>query len=288
MTTARIVAPGKLMLAGEYSVLGPTGEALAIAVQPGVEATCEPSSTWRLVRGETGETWEDGSAVTEAFTFAHAAILAAQKAFTPVAPLTITTRSLQAASSGGKRGLGTSASATVAVAAAVQYAATGAVDHRTLLPVALDAHTTAQQGRGSGYDVATIVYGGLVRWRPARLAGEAHSPYEVTRLTMPDSLHLLAAYSGKSASTTQFIQRIESHSRSNPAQLVQEYNALSKPVGGLIDALQDGDVAGALAGGADRLGPNSRLWNRDTGNQPADCQRRSVGRSGQGVGGRWW
>ena len=134
----------------------------------------------------------------------------------------------------------------MAVAAAVQYAATGAVDHRTLLPVALDAHTTAQQGRGSGYDVATIVYGGLVRWRPARLAGEAHSPYEVTRLTMPDSLHLLAAYSGKSASTTQFIQRIESHSRSNPAQLVQEYSALSKPVGGLIDALQDGDVAGAL------------------------------------------
>ncbi len=41
------------MIAGEYSVLGPDGEALAIAVGPGLEVSAHAANAWSLVREDT-------------------------------------------------------------------------------------------------------------------------------------------------------------------------------------------------------------------------------------------
>ena len=249
MTT--VVAPGKLMIAGEYSVLA-GGEALAMAVEPGVEAAAEPSEVWELARADSHVSWREGWPVPEDLRFAHAALVAAREELgEPMAPLRIVTRTLGGvATGGGKPGAGGSASATVAVVGAVFLAAGHALRDHAILGPALRSHLAAQGGRGSGYDIATIVYGGLIRWRPAQVAAAgAHAPaYEAARLPWPEGLHVLAGYTGRSASTSSFLAALDRAALADRAGLAAELHGLGARVTRLIDAFAAADVRAVLDG----------------------------------------
>jgi phosphomevalonate kinase len=131
-----------------------------------------------------------------------------------------------------KPGLGGSASATVGVAACC-FALGGrdlVAERSSLLRLALDAHRRAQAGHGSGYDVATVLHGGVVLWRPRLL--------EARQLAWPDGLHFIAGYSGQSASTGALLGRAGRRAPDAPADL----GRLAREVGRLVAAFSRGEV----------------------------------------------
>lgn len=249
--TLTIRAPGKLMIAGEYAVLGPSGEALAIAVAPGLEVTATPAPEWSLERADVGVRWELGDGpVPPELRFAGAALKATLRAVGPTSPHRLSTRVLGGTGTGDhKPGIGGSASACVGVVAAVSAAAGASVRPGDLLPIALDAHLGAQDGRGSGYDVATIAHGGLVHWRPTRLAGVGSVlEGEARRLDWPDGLAVISGYTGRSASTGGFIAKLTALAEGDRVGAARDLAAIGAPVGRVIDAFVAGSVPDILAG----------------------------------------
>lgn len=258
----RITAPGKLMIAGEYSVLGPQGEALAVAVSPGLELEIAPAKQWQLHRDDTGERWSSGDALPEGLRFLHAALETVRARYNDdLEPQLLRTRLASTAIGTGTRkpGIGGSASACAAATAAL-LASLGRAHPDEICELAVRAHTRAQGGQGSGYDVATITYGGLVRWRPARLAGGGRGG-EAQRIAWPRGLFTLAGYTGVSASTTGFLSRLEAMATVDRAAAVRDLITLGQPVGALVDAFVEGNVARIL----DALGDCHRAlvhWDR--------------------------
>lgn len=229
----RFEAPGKLMLAGEYSVLAPGGLALCVAVAPGLRLEAIPATRWELARAE-GATWSEGLEVPDALRFAHAAWEeTVAEVEVPPHRLAVTT---PAPATRGKPGLGGSASVAALVTAALHALAGSAitVERDLILARALTAHRRAQRGRGSGYDVATAVLGGLVRWE----RGAA------SRLRWPAGLALAAGYSGRSASTERMLDRLAAI---DARELEGELAALGEPVRSFATALEREDLATLLA-----------------------------------------
>lgn len=243
----RFEAPGKLMLAGEYSVLAPGGLALCLAVAPGLALEATPAERWELARSE-GTTWCEGLEVPDALRFAHAA-WADAIAELELAPhrLTTSTRSRDAQ---GKPGLGGSASSVALVTAALHALAgreLGAV-REALLPRAIASHRRAQRGRGSGYDVATAVLGGLVSWQ----RGAAR------RLDWPGGLAFVAGYSGESASTERMLERLAAI---DGRELEVELDALGEPVVAFAAALERAELT-ALFAAARECQRSLAAWDR--------------------------
>ena len=237
------------MLAGEYAVLGPSGEALAVAVSPCLEARAEPSGQWSLVRSDLGTTWVEGEAVPSELAFAHAALQTVRDACADaMAPHRISTHAPAVTTDSTKRGLGSSASVAVAVTAALCAATSGTLEKSQVLDLALKAHRSAQGGLGSGYDVATITMGGLVHWRPARVAGASAGGHEAETIDWPKDLHMIAGYTGQSASTPRFLDRLQAIATDEATALTHELMALGRPVAHLIQAFRQGALDEVLAG----------------------------------------
>jgi len=236
------------MIAGEYSVLGPAGEALAMAVAPGLEVFYEPCDEWVLERADTGAVWRSGQPVPADLRFVQAA-LQTTRAVLDVAPQHITTAVPASTGTGVRKpGVGGSASATVAVVGALFHASgRRPLDCDAITDLAVRAHVSAQGGRGSGYDIATIAHGGLVRWRPQQVAG-AVGGGDAAQIAWPDGLVAIAGYTGKSASTTGLIEALAEIVERDRAAAARALIALSRPVGALIDAFEQGALHTILAG----------------------------------------
>jgi phosphomevalonate kinase len=232
-----ILAPGKLMIAGEHTVLAPGGQALAVAVTPGIEVEAIPAAAWQLARADGGACWRWGQPPPGAeLSFAHAALLEALAVVHTAPAHRLVLRQQPLPTRAGKPGLGGSAAAAAATAGAV-LAMAGEARRETLLEIALRAHQKVQGGRGSGYDVATVVHGGAVIWRPG-------PPARARRVAWPSDLHLLAGYSGQSARTAALLRRVEARvtgGRCPPDELAAAAAAL-------IAALEAGDTPRVLEG----------------------------------------
>ena len=189
-------AGGKCMIAGEYSVLLPGGWALAVATRGGVTARATPSESWSFQREELKLNWVPGDAPMGPVRFGSAVTEALRRR--GVAPLALSTTSGAIGGHGGpKQGLGSSASAVVAMVAAAIEADrrrhASALHPSLLLEIACESHADAQGGRGSGYDVATIATGGLVAFQPTK--------GEVVSIPWPADLHACLIHTGGSAKT---------------------------------------------------------------------------------------
>lgn len=240
----RYRAPAKLMLAGEYSVLGPSGLSLSIAVADhGVEAIAQPANAWQLAREELALTWEPGQSVPFEFSFAHSAwqLASQEKATTDPCLKICTTNYGEAIGPSGKPGLGSSASAVVAVAAATLGASVSDEPQwkARVLDIAQRAHCHSQGKRGSGYDVATATLGGWVVWRKG-----AGGDYAGKGLAWPQALHCLAGYCGKSADTRHYLNGFGDWLHSGAAHVDRELEQLSAPVEALLQALVAEDFPG--------------------------------------------
>ncbi|PIE17629.1 MAG: hypothetical protein CSA65_08375 [Proteobacteria bacterium] len=236
-----VEAPGKLMLAGEYAVLADDGLALAIAVPHGVAIEASWAKRWQLRRFHDHREWHEGDEeVPECLRFIHAALEQSRQDLgdARLPPMALEARSTgEVASGDAKPGVGGSASATVAACTLLAGVA-GEGDSEALLARALAVHRGAQGGRGSGYDVATILRGGLCAYERRGDALPVARAYH-----WPTSLHVIAGYSGKSASTRAQLAKVAAIGEASPAQLADELAALGEPVFALLTALTCDDHA---------------------------------------------
>jgi phosphomevalonate kinase len=212
-TTGLVVhAPGKAFVSGEYAVLHGA---------PAVVAAVARFARARLRRGPTP--------VLSPF-------LAALRERWPAPAGTfveVDSRDLEGPD-GNKLGLGASAAATVAAAALVRAALgfdpSDPAERSRILDVCIEAHRAAQDGRGSGADVAAAVYGGLVRFQLGG-AGEAR----VTTAALPPAHCLLFFRLGGPAVTPDLLEQVErlgARDRVRHGQLMEEIGTHARRFGG--------------------------------------------------------
>ncbi len=237
----RCTAPGKIMLAGEYAVIDGS-EAIMLAVNRYAVATVksepQPLSPFlkavhRVVTDDFGEGSEQASAALRVRVNTDAFREGEQKL-----------------------GLGSSAAATVAAVGAVLGEAF-ALDR--VHDLARRAHGDAQepQGtRGSGADVASSCFGACLRFTVA----PSRNP-----ISLPEGLHLVFPWCGKSASTTSLVSRVRTLRITSPNDYDRHCRAIAASAQDLaraqtaaqaIAAIDVGGVAVAELG----LAAGASLW----------------------------
>lgn len=206
-------APGKLFLLGEYAVLDGS-PAIVAAVEPKV----------RVVAGYKGTRQKLSIAIPSsrvhftadvrslpptgpgpvAFVLACCASCPEEERRTVLPGLNLVIEFPRTQGVPAKLGLGGSAALVASVSALLFELAHGrgrAQQHKTeVFHRALAAHRAAQQGRGSGADVAASVFGGLILFE----ASNGSAP-RVEPLPWPENLALATSWSGQPASTAELI-----------------------------------------------------------------------------------
>jgi phosphomevalonate kinase len=228
-------APGKVLWAGEYAVLdGHTAVVCAVdrrAIVRRVDAAGPLSPFLEALRVELdADAPGSGDALRR---------------------MRVDTSAL--AQGGRKLGIGSSAAAVVAAAAAVL----GVADRARLHAVAHRAHARAQAprgARGSGADVAASVHGGLLRL--ARLDGaDDDTPLVVTPIPRPPPPTSLL-WTGSPADTPSLVARVRALRSRDPNAHAACISRLGAVARDLAAALERGDASAgvaAIAAGADAL-----------------------------------
>ncbi|HET7312979.1 hypothetical protein [Salinisphaera sp.] len=214
-------APGKLFLIGEYAVLEGAPAILA-AVDRRARVTLADASDghWRLsapnldihrlALGVDGRAPPDAGDGLRDRLRVYDAVLAhvAAELGTPLPPLDVHIDTTDFARDGHKLGLGSSAAVAAALTQALLVrAGIDDVDHARLARLAIAAHRQAQGGTGSGGDVATAVYGGIIGYTQGRPPAS---------LQWPPGLTVVAVVTGTGARTTDLVGRVQTYAGVHP------------------------------------------------------------------------
>ncbi len=221
-------APGKLMLAGEYAVV--SGAAPALAVALGVRASVElipGGGRWRV----TSEAYD----LVEAPAAAVPVVDAALRWCRPFDSGHLVIRSDLGAGP-SKPGFGSSAAVAVATAGVLRASVDAAAP--TVAEV-VAIHRAAQGGRGSGYDVATALLGGVCVFdRRDADAPSAHATQWVR------GLHAAVIFTGSGASSSRHLRRLEEAAGASGFGDAMERHALASAA--LVRAWHTGDPVAVL------------------------------------------
>ncbi len=224
----RLSVPANLLLLGEYAVTESGGLGIALAIEPRVTASSRPAAGCRIVgASERGEACWPGSepGLLEPVVEAVRSLLRARGvAELPAAAIRIDSRSLP-------KGYGSSAAVAVAASAALLALAGLRGDElvQAVSQAALAAHRAFQGGRGSGYDVAASLHGGIglfeggeePRWTPLAL----------------DWILPLYLFKGKApVITSGAVARYQEWKRSEPAAAADYLAASNRAVAGFASS----------------------------------------------------
>jgi len=239
-------APGKLVLLGEYAVLfGHPAVVLAVDRRARVDLRTSASGEWSVTApgfeetgiefelgGNHGFRWQEpASDAANRLVLVETVIgsLVAAKLLDPEtlspASITLDTREFfQATASGvAKLGLGSSAALTVALTEALRrWPDEGEQRPGIDLAGLLDLHRTFQGGRGSGIDLAASVTGGVVEYE---LTDGGRIP-SASSLVLPGELRLVFVWTGRSASTGDFLARLDEGMNSDGGEIAAVLNRL--------------------------------------------------------------
>lgn len=233
MTSVEV--PGKVVLAGEYSVLLPGEPCLVAAVDRTLRAEATDAAPWAAASGPAK--WRDGEPAPEALRFVVSAVQAVRRRWPSARPRRLETRD-ELGRGEVKLGLGGSAAATVA---AVFAAAEGTGATRDeLWALADEVHRAEQGGRGSGADVAASVHGGVLRY--------VREPRRVSVVPVHPEVRLLLAWTGVGVKTAPRLERWNGLIRNDPA-MVSAFAARSREAVAVLEpALAAGELEGIRAG----------------------------------------
>lgn len=235
----RTTAPGKIILLGEYAVLE-GAPALVMAVNRFAEVTlevissdqCKVSAPAVGIKNLSFKIDSGGKVIFEKsisstllkklsfFMAALEAILSSSKCKPNSLPSFIITLDTSQffTTENQKLGLGSSAALTVALFSALSNFRDKSViigeNHDDLLKTSLMIHRLAQGDIGSGIDVAASLLGGMFKYQVTDKNFESLPVYE--KLTIPEDLHILFIWTEESASTTQFVRRVNELKMDNP------------------------------------------------------------------------
>ena len=199
-------APGKVVLSGEYAVLD-GAPAICMAINRRARATIShhgdstshvESMGYARERGEfestdNGIRWHMGQ---ESFTVIDTVWRAAKVGKGIGRDIHLNTTSFIDSTTYQKIGVGSSAAITVALTAAIK----GCADVATIGMLAHQAHKELQGGVGSGVDVASSLYGGLIEYRVEGATVKA--------LPWPTGLSYRLIWTGTPASTQDKLMQL--------------------------------------------------------------------------------
>ncbi len=231
-------APGKLVLLGEYGVLG-GAPALVMAVDRlcRVEIMTSDDDLCHLdvvapeldaLRFGAGE--PSGAALVDLVT-------APDSGRPPWRGAVDTAAFFE---QGRKLGIGSSAAALVAWDAAwSRY--TGLTSERPLERL-IELHRSFQGGKGSGLDIAASRSGGVISYR----LDDDGIP-KVGSVALPDGVRFKVVYSGKSAPTSGLVTAFDAWRDARPAEAAEVLGQLADLAGRGRQAAKDNDAAAFLA-----------------------------------------
>lgn len=219
-------APGKLFLLGEYAVLA--GEcALLMAVDRRARVNIRPGQRTRVrIRAA-----EERDVTIEEATILGAAldVLSGRGLLDPQAledhAIELDTGAFY--QDGKKLGVGSSAALMVAI---IRALSSQTLSNEALLDLARECHSVFQGGRGSGGDIAASMMGGCIRFERGRFP----SPVD-----LPDDLHMLMIWTGRSASTPRYVSGFEKWRARHPGAAERLVGRLGGICRGAIDDLGD-------------------------------------------------
>ncbi|MCA9376106.1 MAG: phosphomevalonate kinase [Candidatus Doudnabacteria bacterium] len=273
MQSASVQAPGKLMIAGEWGVLMPGAPCLAMAVNRHVIASVESSEAFRVSALDFVDVvlaYQDGVVTVDAdLPFVEAVCSTVfrylEESGHTIEPLHLkTTSSIDGTSHNGEKvGFGSSSAATVAMTGALLSAFDAidfdsSADRLRLYKLAAIAHFQAQGKVGSGYDIATSVLGGFVRyvapdryWLSAQLETiksivdlitRDWPLLELKRLSLPLVPTILVGFVGKGASTSSMIKELYTSLEAGNPDAQAALDAIVSSTEDAIASLREGDV----------------------------------------------
>lgn len=202
-------APGKVLIAGEYSVLD-GHPALVASVDRRAVATLTPGEELSVsglglgpltAKQSAGSVLLDGDDGRLGLLRTVLQVATERGVPLPRGHLAVDTTAFYEGDD--KLGLGSSAAVAAAVAGLLLGTA-GDVDEEEVHDLAQAAHERFSDGRGSGVDVAASSYGGVVRFE--RLEGAAHCH---TWTLAPRGLTPVVVFAGESVSTRDILRRVE-------------------------------------------------------------------------------
>ncbi|MCY7403466.1 MAG: hypothetical protein LH475_02320 [Cryobacterium sp.] len=224
-------APGKLFLLGEYAVLE-GAPALLTAVDRRVRVRIEESDSERWLLDAPGlgihnlSLQPDGALPPaldrstreklRLFDAVRRAVAESGAAVSTAAPraLSISIDSSELSLGGYKLGLGSSAAVSVALTAGLAHVRSLNFDKGALFEVAVAAHRQAQDGVGSGADVAAAVNGGLISYSRGATVTQAAS---LAALAWPEDLTMMVVVTGTGSSTPELVGRVSEYAKRNDA-----------------------------------------------------------------------
>ncbi len=246
-------APGKLIIIGEYAVLeGAPALVMAVDRYAEIRITDSPEETFILHSGVVSETnirfeidpqgkahfltslSDDDEKKLLFFCGVLEKFLQSGQIPGKIHPLefTLDTSDFYLKPGGEKLGLGSSAALTAGLVAGLMHAtrrtAEEQVDPAALFDMAQSIHHAVQGKRGSGIDIASSSYGGIIEFR--RLADNKSNEVEIIQREMPKDLIILTIWSGTSASTPQMVEQVRRFKQSHKSayeQLISRLHNIS-------------------------------------------------------------
>ena len=158
-----------------------------------------------------------------------------------------------------KIGFGSSAAVTVAVAGAVLlfhgFDLNEEKTKKLLFKLSVISHYLAQGKLGSGFDVASSVYGGMLVYKKfdsqwvekelenglAKIVDKKWETLELTPLEIPKSFCLSVGFSGNSASTKELVLKIREFKKENPEEYGKIITSIREIVEKMIKAIKEND-----------------------------------------------
>ena len=244
-------APGKLFLVGEYAVLdGAPAVLTAVDRRARVSLCAADDGRWRLsapnlgltgvALGDEGALPADLDATTRARLGLYDAvrITVLERCRAAPEPLHLVIDSAAFAADGHKLGLGSSAAVAAALTRALLDAVGLKLSKTELTMLAIAAHRRAQNGAGSGGDVAASIHGGVVSYT-------RDQPPQA--LDWPQELVGLAVVTGSGARTVDLVARVNAYRRRDATGYAADIKRLHRLADGARDALRHGPCFLALA-----------------------------------------
>lgn len=264
-------APAKLFLIGEYAVVeGAPAVVTAVNRRVEVEIRDRPEDEWTYCTDAEGGQCrtlhldatgllvdEHGVAATEdsATRLLAFAVAGTSGMGAPALPrgldVAISSRALHADGGGQKLGLGSSAAVMVALGSALRRVSaltSGMPEPGRAEGLRLDlaAHRRLQGGRGSGADVAASVHGGIIRFQR-----DGNSSIRCRPLGLPPGLHMRCFWTGRSASTSDFLAQAEACQEQTPEVWKAQIQGLTAIATAASDAFENANAAAFLEAAAD-------------------------------------
>jgi phosphomevalonate kinase len=223
------MAPGKVFLSGEYSVLTPGQPALVLAVDRQLSVFSSESDRYRIevprwdidLRGDSSGL-NNGSVDDPRALFLDKLLSRTIENIGAPSPVHLVAEPTKTDLLARDLGLGTSAAWAVIMARALLP--NEPKDSRTTLDLALKSHSEVQGGRGSGADVATSWAGTSIRYERSKTGSPKISP-----IKKPTEFLARVLYTGNAQRTGPAVAHYENLVRTRPA-LVQKFLARSTAV----------------------------------------------------------